>query len=123
MARRQVLLLLLLGLLSIATYLCAFAWPYSQSWLAASGSAPDLGVLTGHSPVACALYVGAVTTLFGLYVGAIRLASRLREAPGCAVVITCGLDSGSCTASASRLPLGSRCSSPFGLVVGRSGSP
>lgn len=93
MARRPVLWLALLGLLSVATYWCAFAWPYGQSRLVASGSAPDIALLTDRSPVACALYVGAVTLLFGLYLAAVRLASRLRGSSAHVVVITCGLAS------------------------------
>lgn len=89
MARRRVLWLALLGLLSVVTYWCAFAWPYGQSQLVASGSEPDIALLTDHSPGACALYVGAVTLLFGLYLAAVRLASRLRGSSAHVVVHLC----------------------------------
>ena len=41
------------------------------------------------APVACALYVGAVTLLFGLYLAAVRLASRLRGSSAHVVVHLC----------------------------------
>lgn len=89
MARRPVLWLALLGLLSITTYWCAFAWPYGQSQLVASGSGPDIALLTECSPVASALYVGAVTLLFGLHLAAMRFGSRLRGSSAHVVVHLC----------------------------------
>ncbi len=128
MARRRVLWLALLGLPSVATYWCAFAWPYGQSQLVACGSEPGIALLTDRSPVACALYVGAVTLLFGLYLAAVRLASRLRGSSAHVVVHPTPLWAGGWRAgqasrgfavSALGLSLGSRFSCPFGSIAAR----
>ena len=89
--RRPALLMTACGLLSLAIYIGAFVAPYNLYRLARLGSPADLGEISGYSSSACALYVGAVTVLFGLYLLALRWAWRLEGWQPCLWVIALGL--------------------------------
>ena len=89
--RRPALLMTACGLLSLAIYIGAFVAPYNLYRLARLGSPADLGEISRYSFSACALYVGAVTVLFGLYLLALRWARHLEGWQPCLWVIALGL--------------------------------
>ena len=85
------LLLSLCGLFSLAIYWGAFVGPYNLYSLTRQGIAPDLGMITGYSRLACWRYVGALAALFGLYGAGIHFVSRLQGRGPLWIVGVCGL--------------------------------